>query len=112
MDKNRIEHSEETFKVAAIAIILMILCLIIGANIELFDGEINDNVPHRSIVVTNDGMITTITGTVHRYNNKEYLKLKRIITLPSLKVSEKTVQRMAEELDRSGLYFNKQIRSK
>lgn len=113
MIKNRFEQNkEDSWKIAAIIVSILIIVLLIGMSITLFDKEINDNIPHRSIVITNDGEFVTIIGTTHKYDGQSYLKLKRIVKLPSLSVNEKTVQRMAEELDRHELYFNKQIRSK
>ena len=105
------QNKEDSWKIVVICIGLMILCLFIGAGISLFDGEVNHYVPHRSIDIKNDGTTTIITGTLHRYNGNEYMKVKRVLTLPSIDATEKTVQRMSEELDRYEMYFNKEIRS-
>ena len=103
---------EDSWKTVLMFIIVAILCLFIGATIHLFDGNINNNVPHRSIDIQNNGTTTIITGTLHRYNDGEYMKIKKVLTLPSINATDKTIQRMAERLDRYELYFNEQIRSK
>ena len=88
-----------------------VICLTIGSSITLFDKKINNGVPHRSVDIQNDGTTTIITGILHRYNDDEYMKVKRILEVSSFDVEEKTIQRMSEELSRYELYFNKQVRS-
>lgn len=113
MNKDRyVIARKDSWKSVIGFICLVIACLAIGSSITLFDKDINNNVPHRSIDIQNDGTITVITGMLHRYNDDEYMKIKKVLILPSIDATNKTIQRMAERLDRYELYFNEQIRSK
>ena len=104
----------DSWKTSVIVLTVIILSMIAGTQLcELFPNEIANNVEHRSIDIDSDGNFVTIVGTVHRYNDElgEYMKIKRVSIVSAIDASEKSIQRMAEELDRHELYFNKKVRS-